>query len=39
MLCKAQAAEDKEQATQLHRDLLMSGMDRILVVSTPKRAC
>lgn len=31
-LCRAQAAEDREKTTQLHFDLLTSGMDRILVV-------
>ncbi|RXK38918.1 hypothetical protein M231_03763 [Tremella mesenterica] len=30
-LCIAQAAQNKEKATQLHYDLLVSGLDRILV--------
>jgi hypothetical protein len=36
-LCKHQAVEDPQQATQLHHDLLTSGMDRILVVSPDSR--
>lgn len=31
-LCEAMAKEDPHAATQLHHDLLCSGMDRILVV-------
>ena len=31
-LCKQQALDDREKARSLHNDLLMSGMDRILVV-------
>jgi len=36
-LCKYQARADRSKATQLHHDLLTSGMDRILVVRRRSR--